>query len=128
MYKTKKYFLILILLTVLLFMFACSNSGSIMKEYTIDSAINIIEDAGYLVQGRTSNFYGIIGASDGANINVGKNEIAVELYINSGNIDKTMFINPQEGKRAFIVSNLCVYIHSNDDEFYNTLKKIFSYN
>jgi len=93
--------------------------------YTIDKAIAYIEDAGLEVNNRTSNYYELIGAKNGANIDVGKEKIPVELYIDGGEIQKSMFENPDEGKQAFIISNLYVYIHSDDKSFYEELKSVF---
>lgn len=94
-------------------------------EYTIDSAITYMEDAGFKVSNETENLYELIGAEDGANIDVGEKKISVELYIGVDDTRKSMFENPEEDKQAFIVSNLYVYIHSDDTEFYEDLKAVF---
>ncbi|MFW6030898.1 MAG: hypothetical protein ACOCRO_11695 [Halanaerobiales bacterium] len=95
-------------------------------NFTIDSAITYIEDAGFKVTDRTTNLFEMINAEDGVNVNVGEDNIPVELYIDGGDIEKSHFENPPEESRAFNVSNLYVYIHSSDDEFYSNLKEVFT--
>ena len=116
----------LVLIISLALTVGCNPFSDDLDEYTIDSAIETIENANYEVKNRTENYYSMIGASDGANVDIGENEISVELYIDSGDIQESMFEDPDEGKQAFNASNLYVYIHSDDEEIYSNLKSILT--
>ena len=124
---SKKTGIFLLILVFSISLTACMNDNVEETEYTytIDKAIAYIEEAGFKVSNRTNNFHEMINAKDGANIDVGEEKIPVELYIDEGNIQESMFENPDEGKQAFIVSNLYVYIHSDDNNFYKELKSVF---
>ena len=122
--RTRKLALFLLILVFALTMGACDRNDK-GYEYTIDSAIVYIEDAGFEVKNRTENFYSLIGAKDGTNIDVGKEEISVELYIDGGDIQKSMFENPDDGAQAFSIYNLYIYIHTEDTGFYEDLKAVF---
>jgi len=94
--------------------------------YTIDSAITYIEEGGLEVHAVDPVLYEMIGAEDGAKLDVGPDEIRVELYIDGGELNKSFFRDPGDGSKAFNVSNLYVYIHSDDENFYNELKDVFT--
>jgi len=59
-------------------------------------------------------------------LDVGPDEIRVEMHIDGGDINESFFREPGDGSNAFNVSNLYVYIHSDDEDFYNKLKDIFA--
>ena len=94
--------------------------------YTIDSAITYIEEGGLEVHAVDPVLYEMIGAEDGAKVDIGPDEIRVELYIDGGELNKSFFRDPGDGSKAFNVSNLYVYIHSDDENFYNELKGVFT--
>ena len=126
--KNEKVLIFLLVITFTLTISACDiigPDGNGSYEYTIDSAIAYIEDSGFEVKNRTGNFHDLIGAEDGANIDVGEDKISVELYIDGGDIQKSMFENPDDGAQAFSIYNLYIYIHTEDTGFYEDLKAVF---
>ncbi len=126
MRKTKILVGALLILTMAMMIGGCDIGASNgVYEYTIDSAITYIEEGGLEIHAVDPVFYEMIGAEDGAKVDVGPEEIRVELYIDGGNINESFFREPGDGSKAFNVSNLYVYIHSDDEGFYNELKGIF---
>ena len=69
-------------------------------EYTIDSAITYIEEGGLEVNAADPVFYEMIGAEDGAKVDVGPDEIRVELYIDGGEINESFFRDPGDESKS----------------------------
>lgn len=128
MLKTiKKIRLVCVVLVILTITLISNGCGIETYEYTIESAIMYIEEGGFEVHNIRPVLYELIGAEDGVKVDVGPEEITVELYIDGGNINDSFFRYPREGKKAFIVSNLCAYIHSDDEKFYTDLRGVFTH-
>ena len=127
MWNIKFLVVALLVLTMTMMIGGCDTGTSNgAYEYTIDSVITYIEEGGFEVHAVYPVLYEMIGAEDGAKVDVGPEEILVELYIDGGEINESFFRAPGDGSKAFNVSNLYVYIHSDDEDFYNELKDIFA--